>query len=111
MTKSEPSGPPSPPHRPSRPHGGARWAWHYRTLVALRDHLVQQSRSPQATDDFDREFVRTLLAHEPDALAEINAALARIADSRYGRCEHTGQPIDAARLRARPWTRYASDRA
>lgn len=111
MTKPDPSGPPSPPHRPARPHGGARWAWHYRTLVALRDHLVRQSTSPQTADVFDREFVRTLLAHEPHALAEINAALERIAAGRYGLCERSGQPIEAERLRARPWARFATDRA
>lgn len=87
----------------------AQWAWHYRTLTALRDHLVQQSTSPGTADDFDREFVKTLLAHEPNALAEIKAALQRITQGRYGICERTGRPIDATRLRALPWTRYASD--
>ena len=107
MTKSTPSRLSQP--RASRSAGGRRWAWHHQTLVALRDHLVQQAESPQKTDDFDRDFVRALLAREPHALGEINAALQRIADGRYGICERTGQPIDANRLRARPWRRYGGD--
>lgn len=87
--------------------GVARWPWHYRTLVALRDHLVQQSKAPEAADNFDREFVKTLLARERDALGEINAAIRRIEEGRYGVCERTGRPIDANRLRCVPWTRHA----
>lgn len=86
-----------------------RWDWHYRTLVALRDHLVQERESPQATDKFDRDFIRALLAREPDALGEIGAAIDRILHGTYGMCETTGRPIPAARLRAAPWTRRLSD--
>ena len=39
-------------------------------------------------------------------LAEIEAALARMADGTYGECEETGDPIPFARLRAEPTTRY-----
>src|SRR4051812_43350109 len=81
------------------------WAWHYRTLVALRDHLVEEQRSPGAVDDFDRVFIRALLTREPDALGEINAAIERILHGNYGFCEKTGRPLTAARLRAAPWAR------
>lgn len=90
------------------------WAWHYRTLVALRDHLVGEQLA-QATaapvggapdnDRFDRDFIRALLAAEPDALGEISAAIARILFGHYGLCEATGRKIPAARLRATPWIR------
>jgi hypothetical protein len=82
-----------------------RWAWHYGTLVALRDHLVQERQAPQATDKFDRDFIRALLAREPDPLGEINAAIERILRGDYGLCEETGRPISPLRLRAAPWTR------
>lgn len=82
-----------------------QWAWHYRTLVALRDHLVQEQKSPQAADKFDRDFIRALLAREPDALGEINAAIERILGGDYGVCEATGRRISPQRLRAAPWTR------
>jgi hypothetical protein len=107
MTKPPPRQTEPLPRHPSP--GVARWAWHYRTLVALRDHLVQQSKSPGKTDVFDRDFVKTLLARERDPLGEINAAIRRIEEGHYGVCEHTGRPIDANRLRALPWTRHAGD--
>lgn len=81
------------------------WTWHYRTLMALRDHLIQEQKSPHSADRFDRDFVRALLAREPDALGEINAAIERILRGTYGVCEVTGRPIAAARLRAAPWAR------
>jgi RNA polymerase-binding transcription factor DksA len=87
----------------------ARWAWHYQTLVALRDHLVQERQSPQAGDKFDRDFIRALLAREADPLGAVNAAIERILRGEYGRCELTGQPISRERLRAAPWARRRSD--
>jgi RNA polymerase-binding transcription factor DksA len=85
-----------------------RWTWHYQTLVALRDHLAQEQLAPQSTDLFDREFIRALLAREPDPLGEINAAIERILWGGYGYCEVTGLRIAPARLRATPWTRRRS---
>jgi RNA polymerase-binding transcription factor DksA len=39
-------------------------------------------------------------------LAEIEEALGRIADGRYGRCLHCGGPMGLQRLRAIPEARY-----
>ncbi len=103
MSKPNPARPPR-----DRLSVDPQWAWHYRTLMALRDHLVQERESPQSADRFDRDFVRALLAREPDALGEINAAIERILCGTYGVCEATGRPIAAARLRAAPWTRRRS---
>jgi len=125
------------PHSPkrisARPPAGRRdllrvdlqWAWHYRTLVALRDHLVAEQRradtgavpaagpaGPERSDeDFDREFIRTLVARERDALGEMNAAIERILHGGYGLCEATGRPIPPERLRAMPWLRRLPDPA
>jgi RNA polymerase-binding transcription factor DksA len=87
----------------------ARWSWHYVTLVALRDHLVQERQYPQAADKFDRDFIRALLAREEDPLGAVNAAIERILRGEYGRCEVTGVPISRARLRAAPWARRRAD--
>ena len=92
-----------------RLHVDRRWAWHYRTLVALRDHLVQEQQAPESTDWFDRDFIRALLAHESDPLGEINAAVDRILRGGYGYDEVTGLRIALVRLRAAPWTRRRSD--
>ena len=104
MSKSNPAR----PTRRDQLRVDPQWAWHYRALLALRDHLIQEQKSPQSADRFDRDFVRALLAREPDALGEINAALERILRGTYGVCEVTGRPIAPARLRAAPWTRLRS---
>jgi DnaK suppressor protein len=38
-------------------------------------------------------------------LAEVEAALWRISDDRYGTCERCGDGVEVARLRALPWAR------
>jgi hypothetical protein len=44
-------------------------------------------------------------------LSEINGALERIDSNTFGICLGTGQPIGAARLKARPWSKYCIDYA
>jgi RNA polymerase-binding transcription factor DksA len=39
---------------------------------------------------------------------EIDAALDRIRHGTYGVCEISGEPIEAERLAAIPWTRYSA---
>jgi RNA polymerase-binding transcription factor DksA len=100
------------------------WAWHVRTLVALRDHLRhgQGDRArepgdameppslhgPDLIDEiYDRELAAALPADPEEALAEVDAALRRLAAGTYGVCELTGRRIAAATLRTRPWCRRA----
>jgi DnaK suppressor protein len=52
-----------------------------------------------------RQLARQAVA-ERQALAEIEAALDRIASGRYGWCEQCGRPIAAGLLAARPQARY-----
>ena len=56
-----------------------------------------------ATATFDREMADTLEENSTHVLAEIDAALSRIADGSYGICERCGKPIGEERLEARPW--------
>lgn len=42
-------------------------------------------------------------------LAEVHAALVRLEDGNYGRCEHCSQMIAAARLEYMPHVRYCID--
>jgi RNA polymerase-binding transcription factor DksA len=51
----------------------------------------------------ERDFDLALSAQAQDKVAEIDAALARIADSTYGICITSGQAIPKERLRAIPW--------
>ena len=111
------------------PSSGAiprRWRPHYRALLCLLDHfiqerhiLVEESKEPlerstrelaeSASNEFERELALAELAHTQDALYEIEAALARIESGEYGVCQQTGKRIPAARLRAVPWTRFTRE--
>jgi RNA polymerase-binding transcription factor DksA len=62
-----------------------------------------------ATGMYDRELDEGLEEGARDTLAEIDAALQRIADGTYGTCEVCGKPIGADRLNAIPWTRLCID--
>jgi RNA polymerase-binding transcription factor DksA len=102
----------------------SKWAWHYRTLLRLRDALrlaanehETAGREPferdgadaldRATDETEDSNVRAELAREGTELAEVEAALGRLAAGTYGICEATGLPIAPERLRALPWTRWS----
>ncbi|AMN43191.1 TraR/DksA family transcriptional regulator [Rhodoplanes sp. Z2-YC6860] len=81
-------------------------------LAELRQHLVKVDRSlhkPLSADSGDQ----AIELENQDALAEIErseikearqieAALKRIADGKYGTCAKCGAPIDPKRLKALP---------
>ncbi len=50
-----------------------------------------------------------LIAMKADELSEIEHALAKFAEGRYGICEVTGKSIPIARLEAMPLTRFSVD--
>src|SRR5262245_40441535 len=58
------------------------------------------------TDNFEQEFTLSLLENEEKSLEEIAAALARIKDGTFGRCEECQKGIPKARLQALPFTRH-----
>jgi RNA polymerase-binding transcription factor DksA len=55
---------------------------------------------------FEREQVRATLRDATGRLAEIDAALTRLAEGRFGVCEACGNAIQPGRLEARPWVRF-----
>jgi len=55
-----------------------------------------------ATIAFERQHVAALASQARDHLAQIEAAMRRLAQGGYGICEDCAQPIPAARLAARP---------
>jgi DnaK suppressor protein len=83
-------------------------------LGALERELrgIIESSGPGGTDDehdpegatiaYERQYVAALIGQAREHLAQVDAALARLAEGSYGRCERCGQPIGAARLAARP---------
>ncbi|HEV3295303.1 MAG TPA: TraR/DksA C4-type zinc finger protein [Streptosporangiaceae bacterium] len=57
-----------------------------------------------ATIAFERQHAAALLSQAREHLAEIDAAMRRLAEGRYGICESCGQLIGSERLAARPVT-------
>jgi DnaK suppressor protein len=60
----------------------------------------------KAAEEASRRALLSLDARARARLEEIDAALRRMDEGRYGICDETGEPIPHARLRAEPTTRY-----
>lgn len=105
-----------------------KWAGHFRTLNALKDRLIADSKNlrmdviqpleshsediaDSATDEFDHDMALSELSGESYALNEVNEAIGRILNGTYGICEDSGKPIAALRLKVIPWTRFSKGAA
>jgi RNA polymerase-binding protein DksA len=71
---------------------------------SLDDHM-----GDLATETHDRELEYGLEDNAEAVLSEIDAALTRIDDGTYGKCQVCGREIDRARLEARPWASLCID--
>jgi RNA polymerase-binding protein DksA len=58
------------------------------------------------TDNFEQEFTLGLIQNEEQALDEIAAALDRLQQGTFGRCEECQKEIPKARLQALPYARH-----
>jgi RNA polymerase-binding transcription factor DksA len=75
-------------------------------VAAARDTSTDDEHDPEGTTlAYERQHVAALADAAREDLAEIEAALARLADGSYGTCQACGRPISAARLAARPAAR------
>ena len=73
------------------------------TLHSLQEGGIQEPDiADRASAETDRALELRLRDRERKLIAKIDAALERIADSNYGYCEETGEPIGVRRLDARP---------
>lgn len=61
------------------------------------------------SDAYDRDFALSMLSKEQGSLYEIDEALKRIEDGKYGICEICEKPIKHDRLEALPFTRFTVD--
>ena len=68
--------------------------------------VADETPSEDRTDDFDREFALNVAGSVQDALFEIDEALRRIQEGRYGVCEISAKPIEKERLKALPYARF-----
>lgn len=102
----------------------AKWQFCYKRLIEIRKKLVRHkavlgdaARDEQptfslhmadaGTDQYDQDFALSMISSEQSALYEIEEALNLIQKGTYGICELTGKPIENARLKAVPWTRFS----
>ena len=74
---------------------------------SLKDHSkitsIPTDREELGSDNADQELTISLLKNENDTLDQIEAAIQRIEDGGYGRCEKCGEPIPKTRLDAIPY--------
>jgi RNA polymerase-binding transcription factor DksA len=68
-------------------------------------HLAQHS-ADVASETFEREKDFSILEQVEAELADVERALRRIDDGRYGKCEACGADIGDDRLEAMPATRF-----
>jgi RNA polymerase-binding transcription factor DksA len=72
-------------------------------VEASRNSNADDEHDPEgATIAFERSQVETLTRRLQRHLAELDAAVARVADGSYGTCQRCGAAIPEARLAARP---------
>lgn len=77
--------------------------------TALKDVNAVRMPSDMAdvgTDAFEQELTLNLMGNEKEVLEQIEAALERIEQGSYGRCEACGHGIGKARLDAIPYTAF-----
>lgn len=75
--------------------------------AARQDSNVDDEHDPEgATIAFELSQASALLEQSRAQLAQVEAALVRVAAGRYGVCEACGDEIAEGRLEARPWTPY-----
>jgi RNA polymerase-binding protein DksA len=79
---------------------------HKMTDAALNDTAPVRMPSEMAdigTDAYEQELTLGLLGNEEEVLQQIDAALVRIENGSYGKCEECGRGIAKARLDAVPY--------
>jgi RNA polymerase-binding transcription factor DksA len=72
------------------------------------------SNAPQhladlGTDNFEQEMSASLLQNARQLQAEVGAALDRLEQGNFGKCQRCGRDIGEGRLQAVPYTRYCVD--
>ena len=71
--------------------------------------MTYGSQAAAATQVFEHQRDLALREHNEQHLAEVEAALARLAAGTFGTCIRCGKPIAAERLEALPWAAHCID--
>ena len=59
-----------------------------------------------ASDSYDRELSLNIASGEQEIIYEIDEALKRIKEGKYGKCESCGKKIPVRRLKAVPYAKH-----
>ncbi len=73
-----------------------------RPIEERREGSPFGKREEEATESFELEKRLAVEKQIRDHLAEVEHALGKVEEGTYGLCDSCGQPIDPARLEARP---------
>jgi DnaK suppressor protein len=73
-----------------------------------QESVAQPPHADEQAASMEEVVTLTLLANEQHMMDEINAAMGRIGDGSFGRCEGCGEGITKSRLRALPYARYCT---
>jgi len=79
-----------------------------REALPAASHDVRDAEE-QSVDEFVQEVDLALMQMKSDTLKKIDAAILRLEDGSYGRCDECEQEIAAARLRALPFAVLCRD--
>ena len=81
---------------------------HAGAMEAAERELSSADQHPAelATETIERELDQSVLEHVEAELVEVQAALQRLDEGKYGLCEGCSQPISDGRLEAMPAARY-----
>src|SRR5205809_398646 len=71
-----------------------------------RDAEATQDPADMAANAYTKELLMSMSTNDRQLLESIDAALYRIEDGDYGKCDHCGDPIQEKRLEAVPWARH-----
>ena len=75
-------------------------------IAASRDSNADDEHDPEGqTIAYERSQLSAVTSQALEHLTEVDAAIERVANGRYGVCEICGKPINEARLEARPTAR------
>jgi RNA polymerase-binding transcription factor DksA len=73
--------------------------------TAENDHPRSTHLADRGTDSFEQDVRLGRMESAGDEIVEIDDALGRLHDGRYGLCEECGRPLPLGRLRAIPYAR------
>lgn len=68
-----------------------------------------QHQADVGSEVFEREKDLSIVQQVEEQIGEVKAAMTRLHDGTYGRCERCGKPIGGDRLDAIPWARLCLD--